>query len=85
MNFVLSFCLFCGLCLIANTHKKAQQQKPKNKHSIKLISKFFIMSTEFDKKKTFQIEAIIALITKMALTFSWDYLALHIIAELENT
>ena len=30
--------------------------------------KFFIMSTEFDKK-TFQIEAIIALITKMAMIF----------------
>ena len=42
--------------------------------------KFFIMSTEFDKKqglvfldslmKTFQIEAMIALITKMAMIFS---------------
>ena len=33
------------------------------------ISKFFIMSTEFDKK-TFQIESMTALITKMNLKFA---------------
>ena len=32
--------------------------------------KFFIMSLEFDKKKPFQIAAMIALITKMELIFS---------------
>ena len=57
-------------------NSQTEMMRPKTAFEIMLknskvtaVGKFFIMSTVFDKK-TFQIEAMIALITKMVLIFS---------------
>ena len=58
-----------------STPSKALTYHPKVKIlPIKSCGKFFIISTEFDNKTTFQIESLIALITKTALIFSWNLL-----------